>query len=122
VSKVSFAAVAPGNLAVVTGAASGIGLAAAPAFAVAEMRVVLVDLPGAVSEDSAASIDGGVACAADVADRAAVQPCSRAAVDGLARTLAECHRLVSVLMNAAGIGSGGDVLAGPCSMGGGHRN
>ena len=101
-SKVSFAAVAPGNLAVVTGAASGIGLAAARAFAAAEMRVVLVDLPGAVLEDSAASIDGGVACAADVADRVAV--------DGLARTLAECHRLVSVLMNNAGIGSGGDVL------------
>ena len=43
----SFAAIAPGRLAVVTGAASGIGLAASRAFADAGMTVVLVDRPGA---------------------------------------------------------------------------
>ncbi len=103
-STASFAAVAPGNLAIVTGAASGIGLAAARAFAAADMRVVLVDRPGTVLEDAAASIDGAVAVAVDVADRSAV--------DSIARTIVERHGSVSVLMNNAGVGSGGDVFAG----------
>ena len=93
----SFAAIAPGRLAVVTGAAGGIGMAAARAFADAGMRVVLVDRPGTALQDAAVSIDGATALPTDVADRAAMTD--------LARTVAERHGPVSVLMNNAGVGN-----------------
>ena len=102
-STPSFAAVAPGRLAVVTGAAGGIGLAAARAFADAGMKVALVDRPGDALDRVAASIEGATALPTDVADRAAVTE--------LARTVAERHGPVSVLMNNAGVGSGGNVFA-----------
>jgi NAD(P)-dependent dehydrogenase (short-subunit alcohol dehydrogenase family) len=101
----SFAAIAPGKLAVVTGAAGGIGLAAARAFADAGMRVVLVDRPGEALEQAAASMDDAVALSADVADRAAMA--------ALAKEVVDRHGPVSVLMNNAGIGGGGDVFADP---------
>lgn len=100
-SAASFAAIAPGNLAVVTGGASGIGLAAARALAAHGMRVAVVDRPGAALDAAAASIDGATAAAVDVADINAM------------RALAAELGPVSLLMNNAGIGQGGDVFAGP---------
>ena len=44
-SVTSYDAISPGDLAVVTGAASGIGLATAKAFAARDMRVALIDRP-----------------------------------------------------------------------------
>jgi len=105
VSAPSFAAVAPGKLAVVTGAAGGIGRAAARAFADAGMRIVLVDRSGDALAEAAAAIDHAVALPADVSDRARMTE--------LARTVAARHGPVSVLMNNAGIGAGGDVFADP---------
>ena len=98
-SAVSFAAIAPGNLAVVTGGASGIGLAAARAFAARGMRVAILDRPGEALDAAAGSIDGASAHAVDVAD------------PGAMRTLAATLGPASVLMNNAGIGQGGDVFA-----------
>lgn len=106
-SALSFSAVAPGKLAVVTGGASGIGLAAARAFADAGMKIVLVDRPGEAIEAAAASINGAVALPCNVADRAMV--------DELAQTVAERHGPTSMLMNNAGIGAGGDVFADPAA-------
>ncbi|GAA3720772.1 hypothetical protein GCM10022268_31300 [Sphingomonas cynarae] len=98
-SAVSFAAIAPGKLAVVTGGASGIGLAAARAFAARGMRVAILDRPGEALDAAAGSIDGAGAHAVDVADPVAM------------RTLATTLGPASVLMNNAGIGQGGDVFA-----------
>ncbi|MDP1027054.1 SDR family NAD(P)-dependent oxidoreductase [Sphingomonas sp. KR1UV-12] len=106
-SAASFAAIAPDRVAVVTGAAGGIGLAAARAFAGAGMRVVLVDRPSAALDDAVASIEGATALPTDVADRAAM--------DTLARTVVEHHGPVSILMNNAGIGAGGDAFADPAA-------
>jgi len=99
VSALSFSAIARGNLAVVTGAASGIGLAAARAFAARGMRIAMVDRPGHALDAAAAAIDGAVGYGVDVADAAAMH--------ALARQIGP----VAVLMNNAGIGQGGDVFA-----------
>src|SRR6201986_1173008 len=98
-------AMSPGNVAVVTGAASGIGLAAAKRLALAGMRVCLVDrtesVANAAAEIGALATPFGV----DVADRAAAERLSRDVRDRFGP--------VSVLMNNAGVGSGGDILAAP---------
>lgn len=94
-----------GKLAVITGAASGIGLAAARRFAAAGMRVVLVDATAKV-EDAAAAIGGdAVAFVVDVSDRAAMER--------LAAEVRERFGPVSMLMNNAGVHGGADALSGP---------
>ena len=100
-SAASFAAIAPGNLAVITGGASGIGLAAALTFAARGMRVAILDQPGEALDAAVASIDGATGHAVDVADAEAM------------RALAAALGPASVLMNNAGIGQGGDVFAEP---------
>lgn len=91
-----------GGLAVVTGAASGVGLVAARRFAENGLGVVLADLPGESLEEATASVqslakDGATVLAVptDVSDAAAVG----ALAD---RTFAAGE--VAVLMNNAGIG------------------
>lgn len=88
-------AIAKGRTAVVTGGASGIGLAAAGRLRAAGMEVALIDLPGARLDAAAAGI-GARACPADVADRAAVQ----AAADTIACDLPP----ITFLFNNAGMG------------------
>ena len=97
----SMEAIAPGRLAVVTGAASGIGLAAARSLAAKGMRVALVDRAGDALDAAARDIEGATAHALDVADPDALVT--------LAEGLGEPPAL---LMNNAAIGAGGDVLAG----------
>lgn len=85
--------------AVVTGAASGLGLAMAKAFCQEGMRVVLADLPGPALAEATRSLgDQGfavLAVAVDVADSASV--------DALARCSIEHFGRVDVLCNNAGI-------------------
>jgi NAD(P)-dependent dehydrogenase (short-subunit alcohol dehydrogenase family) len=98
-------AIGAGKVALVTGAASGIGLAAARRFAATGMRVVLVDAVAKV-EDAAAAIGGNaLAFVVDVADRAGMER--------LAANMHERFGPVSVLMNNAGIHGGADALSGP---------
>ena len=66
-------AIAPGNLAIITGGASGIGRAVGKALSKKGMKVALVD-QGASVETTAAEIGGdaaGFIC--DVSDRASMQ-------------------------------------------------
>ena len=58
-----------GRTALVTGGASGIGLATAAALAGAGARVVIVDLPGARLDDAVMQIEGATAISADLSVR-----------------------------------------------------
>lgn len=96
-------AIIPGRTAVITGAASGIGLAAARALADKGMSVALLDLPGPQLEAAATALQGK-AFAVNVADRDAVATAARA--------IAETMAPVSILFNNAGIGPASTALAG----------
>jgi NAD(P)-dependent dehydrogenase (short-subunit alcohol dehydrogenase family) len=91
--------VGPGRVAVVTGAAGGIGRALADAFAAAGSAVVLADVDAAALEAAAAEVAGNgvetLAVPTDVSDAAAVQ--------ALADTTVERFGRVDVLCNNAGV-------------------
>ena len=98
--------IAKDKVAVVTGGASGIGLAAARRFLEAGMRVCLADVDAAALEALGKEFGARVLVApVDVADRSAVEALSR-------RVAAELGP-VTVLMNNAGVGGGGDALSNP---------
>ncbi len=89
-----------GSAAIVTGGASGLGLATAKRLARAGARVTIVDLP---SSDGAAQADaiGGVFAAADVTSEAEVT----AALDAAAE-----RGPIRIAVNCAGVGWAGRVL------------
>jgi NAD(P)-dependent dehydrogenase (short-subunit alcohol dehydrogenase family) len=91
--------IGPGTVAVITGAASGMGLAFARRFAAAGASVVLADVEGgalgrAVDELTAAGHDA-IGVPTDVSDSAAV--------DALAARTLDRYGAVHVLMNNAGV-------------------
>lgn len=97
-----------GNVAVVNGAADGIGLAACKRFAELGMKVVMADvneekLEAAARDEVLPSVDGGEAglltSRVDVSDRAQL--------DALCARVYEKFGQVDVLMNNAGIPGGG---------------
>ncbi|OHV90770.1 SDR family NAD(P)-dependent oxidoreductase [Mesorhizobium sp. ORS 3428] len=96
-------AFASGNVAVITGGASGIGLAAAKRYAGMGMKTVIADIDGARLDGARQAVaaiggeDAVVAIATDV---------SRAdEVDRLAEAAYSAFGSVSVLMNNAGVGN-----------------
>jgi len=91
-----------GSVALVTGGASGLGLATARRLVKAGAKAVLVDLPSSNGDEVAAGLDGAaVFAAADVTDESAV----RSALDAAAEL-----GPLRVVVNCAGIGTPGRVL------------
>ena len=96
-----------GKTAIITGAASGIGRAAAQALAGRGMKVALIDLPGEGLEAAAKAV-GGLALAADVGDRSALEAAAR-------RIAAEMPP-VTLVMNNAGKGELSSCLGDPAAF------
>jgi NAD(P)-dependent dehydrogenase (short-subunit alcohol dehydrogenase family) len=92
----------PGAIAVVTGAASGIGRAAAERLSAEGLTVALIDRPGEKLSAAASAIPNARAYPADVADGAAML----ALASQIRADLGEPQ----VLMNNAGIGPGSSCL------------
>ena len=101
-------AIAAGRVAVITGGASGIGLATAHRLCGAGMRLVLADIAEDQMAEAARELRGHgfeVVCVpTDVSDASAV---------AALRQAAEALGPVSLLMNNAGREGGGGILAGP---------
>jgi NAD(P)-dependent dehydrogenase (short-subunit alcohol dehydrogenase family) len=106
----NFTPFTPGNCAVVTGGASGIGLAAAKRFAAMGLNVVIADMPGATLDTAAREVaavsprgaKGALAAPTDVSKLAEVEALERAATSAFGP--------VAVLMNNAGIGPGSSIF------------
>jgi NAD(P)-dependent dehydrogenase (short-subunit alcohol dehydrogenase family) len=104
-SHSSIPALMPGGVAVITGAASGIGLAAATRLAAEGMKIVMADRDSSLLDRAAASVAaiaaGGAASVLDVACDV-----SRAGdLTRLADASYEKFGKVSLLMNNAGVGN-----------------
>lgn len=102
-------AIRAGALAVVTGAADGLGLALSRRLAGLGMTVAMLDNQADALASAAASLDGPggqlVPRHIDVADREAVAACASALIGE--------HGAPAILVNNAAIARGGDLLADP---------
>ncbi|MEZ0069401.1 NAD(P)-dependent dehydrogenase (short-subunit alcohol dehydrogenase family) [Streptacidiphilus sp. MAP12-20] len=95
---------APGQVAVVTGAAGGIGLAMAQRFAAEGLRVVLADVEqGALDKAVAGLREQGAEAIGQLTDVS-----ERDSVDALADAAYRAFGAVHVLCNNAGVGSGAE--------------
>jgi NAD(P)-dependent dehydrogenase (short-subunit alcohol dehydrogenase family) len=94
-----------GKVAVVTGAASGIGLAMAQRFAREGMKLTLVDIEAGALDEAAAELASG---GADVfAQRVDVSDAD--SMDGLAQAVLERFGAVHLVCNNAGVATGGPI-------------
>jgi NAD(P)-dependent dehydrogenase (short-subunit alcohol dehydrogenase family) len=107
-------AIAPGRVAVITGAASGIGLAAAKRLFALGMNLVIVDADEAALDRAKAEMDDIVVAGptAQSVSYSGLDVSDAKAMCELAR-IAPAQGEVSVLMNNAGVGGGGSAIENP---------
>ncbi|HEY1751649.1 MAG TPA: SDR family NAD(P)-dependent oxidoreductase [Caulobacteraceae bacterium] len=102
-------AIEPGRTAVITGGASGIGLAAAKRFAGLGLNVVIADANDAALDEARRQLaDAGAKVAAERVDVA-----SASDVVGLRDKALSLFGDVAILMNNAGVGGGGSAIENP---------
>ena len=100
----------PGNCAVVTGGASGIGLAAAKRFAAMGLNVVIADMPGAKLENAARELAALSPNGAKGVRAAPTDVSKLNEVEALETAATSAFGPVAVLMNNAGIGPGSSMF------------
>jgi NAD(P)-dependent dehydrogenase (short-subunit alcohol dehydrogenase family) len=105
-------AIAPGRVAVITGAASGIGLAAALKFAELGMKVAMADANGEALKGASARVAAVARNANDVLARL-TDVSKLDEVEKLRDAARSAFGEVAVLMNNAGIGEGAGVFGDP---------
>jgi NAD(P)-dependent dehydrogenase (short-subunit alcohol dehydrogenase family) len=104
--------IAPGNVAVITGGASGIGLAVAEAFIAEGMKVVLADIDAPKLRDVEARLtESGAEVATMICNTTA-----EAEVNALAEYALEQFGAAHVMFNNAGIGGFGDPWTDPIEL------
>jgi NAD(P)-dependent dehydrogenase (short-subunit alcohol dehydrogenase family) len=104
--------VAKGGVAVVTGAASGIGLAAAHKFATLGFKVALVDLAGPKLEDALNSVNAASSFRSGFVAAYECDVSQLHEVQNIEKNIRSQLGSVTVLMNNAGIQPGSSVLSG----------
>jgi NAD(P)-dependent dehydrogenase (short-subunit alcohol dehydrogenase family) len=105
-------AIAPGNVAVITGGASGIGLAVAEAMIAEGMSVVLADIDAPKLRDVEARLSEDGASVATVVCNTTVE----SEVDALVEFALERFGAIHVMFNNAGIAGVGDAWADPVEL------